>query len=256
MQLLDHRRRLLIPSPQPCLHQLQTFCRQLHFVLPGSLFHGFHQHVVIRMRTRPNGVRHPIQQVRQGWVIRVLARVPERGPRRGIQIDAQPQRPFHADLPVSERLIGKELGLWGLLKGEKGVCDARDVLVPQFAVLLAQVLPERLKPGGGIQKLHLAPPVLRLAIGQHPDVRGDAGVVKHVERQCHDSSSQSFSRIQRRMLLSPWPASPVKSDDPLCTSAIRLPPAVLCFILDSLLTRNINCPSLERVIRLNSASPP
>ena len=35
------------------------------------------------------------------------------------------------------------------------------------------------------------------------------------------ASSQSFSMIQRRMLLSPWPASPVKSDDPLCTSAMR-----------------------------------
>ena len=37
------------------------------------------------------------------------------------------------------------------------------------------------------------------------------------------ASSQSFSMIQRRMLLSPWPASPVKSDEPLWTSAMRLP---------------------------------
>src|ERR1022692_4064835 len=28
---------------------------------------------------------------------------------------------------------------------------------------------------------------------------------------------------QRRMLLSPWPASPVNSDEPLWTSAMRLP---------------------------------
>jgi len=34
------------------------------------------------------------------------------------------------------------------------------------------------------------------------------------------TSSQSFSMIQRRMLLSPWPASPVNSDEPLCTSAM------------------------------------
>jgi hypothetical protein len=32
------------------------------------------------------------------------------------------------------------------------------------------------------------------------------------------ASSQSFSMIQRRMLLSPWPASPVKSEEPLWTS--------------------------------------
>jgi hypothetical protein len=40
------------------------------------------------------------------------------------------------------------------------------------------------------------------------------------------ASSQSFSMIQRRMLLSPWPASPVKSELPLCTSAMRLPSGV------------------------------
>ena len=34
------------------------------------------------------------------------------------------------------------------------------------------------------------------------------------------ASSQSFSIIQRRMLLSPWPASPVKRELPLWTSAI------------------------------------
>ena len=42
------------------------------------------------------------------------------------------------------------------------------------------------------------------------------------------ASSQSFSISQRRMLLSPWPASPVKSDEPLWTSAMRLPSADLC----------------------------
>ena len=40
------------------------------------------------------------------------------------------------------------------------------------------------------------------------------------------ASSQSFSMIQRRMLLSPWPASPVKSELPLWTSAMRLPRGV------------------------------
>ena len=45
------------------------------------------------------------------------------------------------------------------------------------------------------------------------------------------ASSQSFSMIQRRMLLSPWPASPVNSDEPLWTSAMRLPSVVSCFIL-------------------------
>ena len=61
--------------------------------------------------------------------------------------------------------------------------------------------------------------------------------------------------IQRRMLLSPWPASPVNRELPLCTSAMRLPSAVLCFILESLLARNSIWPSLERVTREYSGAP-
>ena len=53
-------------------------------------------------------------------------------------------------------------------------------------------------------------------------------------------SSQSFSMIQRRMLLSPCPASPVKRELPLWTSAMRLPIDVTCFILLSIFARNIN----------------
>ena len=52
--------------------------------------------------------------------------------------------------------------------------------------------------------------------------------------------------IQRRILLSPCPASPVKSELPLCTSAMRLPSSVSCFILCSILARKTICPSLER----------
>ena len=40
------------------------------------------------------------------------------------------------------------------------------------------------------------------------------------------ASSQSFSMIQRRISLSPPPASPVKSGEPLKTMARRLPPSL------------------------------
>ena len=69
------------------------------------------------------------------------------------------------------------------------------------------------------------------------------------------ASSQSFSMIHRRMLLSPWPADPVKSELPLWTSAIRLPSGVSRFIFDSLLARKSIWPSLERVTREYSGSP-
>ena len=69
------------------------------------------------------------------------------------------------------------------------------------------------------------------------------------------ASSQSLSIIQRRMLLSPWPASPVNSDDPLWTSAMRLPSGVFCFILESMFAKKSICPSLERVMSEYSGSP-
>jgi hypothetical protein len=69
------------------------------------------------------------------------------------------------------------------------------------------------------------------------------------------ASSQSFSMIQRRMLLSPWPASPVKSDEPLWTSAMRLPSFVPRFIFESMFARNSIWPSLLRVTSEYSGSP-
>ena len=56
------------------------------------------------------------------------------------------------------------------------------------------------------------------------------------------------------MLLSPWPASPVKSELPLWTSAIRLPSCASCFILLSILARNIIWPSFTRVTSEYSGS--
>ena len=48
------------------------------------------------------------------------------------------------------------------------------------------------------------------------------------------ASSHSFSRIQRRISLSPLPASPVKSGEPFMTIAMRLPSASGEIILPSM----------------------
>ena len=68
------------------------------------------------------------------------------------------------------------------------------------------------------------------------------------------ASSQSFSISQRRMLLSPWPASPVNSEEPLWTSAMRLPAGVSWHILLAMFARKSIWPSLERVMREYSLS--
>lgn len=72
-----------------------------------------------------------------------------------------------------------------------------------LTILLAHVLAQRLEPLRGVDELHLPPPVLRLSVQEHPDVSRDVGVIEHVQRESDDYSSQLFSMIQRRMLLSP-----------------------------------------------------
>ena len=56
----------------------------------------------------------------------------------------------------------------------------------QLAILLAQVLAQGLVPLGSIDKLHAAFAVFRLAVREHPNIGGNAGVVEHVEGQGND----------------------------------------------------------------------
>ena len=49
-----------------------------------------------------------------------------------------------------------------------------------------KVLAKGLEPRGGVDELNLALAVLRLAIGEHPNVGGDARVVEDVERKGDD----------------------------------------------------------------------
>ena len=79
--------------------------------------------------------------------------------------------------------LGNILRLLGLLEGKEGVADAPDVHVGKLAVLVAEVLSQRLVPLRRVDELHFPPSVLGLAVAEHPDVRRDTGVVEHVERQ-------------------------------------------------------------------------
>ena len=102
------------------------------------------------------------------------------------ELAVQAQRALDRDLPVAEGGVGEDLRLWRLLEVEEGAADALDVLGRELAVLLAEVLAQRLEPLGGVDELHLALAVRGLPVGQHPDVGGDAGVVEEVERQGDD----------------------------------------------------------------------
>src|SRR5262245_47417483 len=122
----------------------------------------------------------------------------------------------------------------GPVKAHHGVHDRR-------GVPLVRRLSEHLNPFATAGALHEYAPA-------------HAVVQKRLSGRATMASSQSFSMSQRRMLLSPWPASPVKSEEPLWTSAMRLPSADLAFILDAMLARKSIWPSLERVTS-DSSSP-
>ncbi len=81
---------------------------------------------------------------------------PRKACRSPTQVDPQAQRPLDRHLPVAEGGVGEDLRLLGLLEVEEGVADALDVLVGELAVLLAQVLAQRLEPLRGVDELHLA----------------------------------------------------------------------------------------------------
>ena len=96
------------------------------------------------------------------------------------------QGTFDRHLGIAELGVVEDARLFGFLERQKGFEDAVDVGVGQFAVLLAHVLAQRPEPRGRVDQLHLAAPVARLAVGQHPDIGGDAGVVEHAQRQGDD----------------------------------------------------------------------
>jgi len=89
-------------------------------------------------------------------------------------------------LPISQRFIFKNLAVFSFFKGQESVADTLDVLFAQLTILFPQILTQGLIPEGSINKLHLPFAMLWFTIAQHPDVGGDAGVVKKIEREGDD----------------------------------------------------------------------
>src|SRR5438270_368787 len=98
----------------------------------------------------------------------------------------QAQRALDRDFPVTEGGVGKNLRFRRFFEIEEGAADALDMLGCELAVLLAQVLAERLERLGTVDELYVAVAVCGLPVRQHPDVGRDASVVEEVERQRDD----------------------------------------------------------------------
>ena len=96
------------------------------------------------------------------------------------------QRPLDGHLPIAEIRVLENLALLVLFECEKGLADALDVVFAEFAILLAEILAQRAMPAGGVDQLHHAAAMRGFAVGQHPHVGSDAGVVEQVEGQGDD----------------------------------------------------------------------
>ena len=81
---------------------------------------------------------------------------------RALRIDAcEPQRPLDRHLPVAKGGVVENLRLLGLFEVEERLRDAVNICIGQFAVLLAEVLPQRLEPSCRVDELHLTLSVRR-----------------------------------------------------------------------------------------------
>ena len=60
------------------------------------------------------------------------------------------QRALDGDLPVAEGGVGEDLGLFGFLERRERLGDVVDVVLGQFAVLLAEVPVQGREPLGGV----------------------------------------------------------------------------------------------------------
>ena len=98
----------------------------------------------------------------------------------------QAQWTLDSHLIVTKGFVWENLGLLCLNKIQIGITDTTDIISSKFAVFLAEILTERLEPGACINELNLALAMLGLAVGKHPDIGGNAGVVEEVKRQSND----------------------------------------------------------------------
>src|SRR5579875_3964361 len=138
------------------------------------------------MRPWPEIFRQGIDEIYQRLLFRLFTRSAKTLPRVLGKVYFQPQRAFDRNLPVPKRFVREDFGLLGFGEIEKGFRNAAPVILIQLAILLSQILAQRLEPCGGVDQLHLATPMVGFAVRQYPDISRDAGVVKHVQGQGDD----------------------------------------------------------------------
>ncbi len=96
------------------------------------------------------------------------------------------QRALDGDFLIAERLIRENLAVFRFAEVAVDAADFFDLFFGDFDALAAERFSHLRVDAVRVDELHLATPLGRLAIREHPDVRRDARVVKDVIRQGDD----------------------------------------------------------------------
>ena len=107
--------------------QIFPLGRQLDAALAGDGGNGCCELIEVGVRPSPQFGRHSIYKVGERLFFGVAAATAKSLPLVRRQIDGEAQGAFDRHLPIPKGRVGEELGLLGLLKGEKGLADAGDV---------------------------------------------------------------------------------------------------------------------------------
>jgi hypothetical protein len=80
------------------------------------------------------------------------------------------QRSLDRRFLIAKGGVAENLRLLAFVEGQEGVANARNVLFGKLAILLAQILAQRLIPLCQIHELHIAAPVDGFAVAYLPDI--------------------------------------------------------------------------------------
>src|SRR5439155_23784922 len=99
------------------------------------------------------------------------------------RLEVQPQRALHGDLAEAEMRGGEDPDVFALHEAPEERDDRLRLLEGNLPALVTKTLAHGNPEGRRVDELNFSPSLGRLAIGEYPDVGGNARVVEKLLRQ-------------------------------------------------------------------------
>lgn len=124
VNFLDDGLGVLVAHRERVLQELEPLCGELH----TRLLEQLEELIKVGVRPRAELWSNTVYEIGERLLSRLRTGSAERRPSLVSQFEAQPERTLDGKLPISERLVSKNLRLLRLLESEKSVADPLDVL--------------------------------------------------------------------------------------------------------------------------------